>query len=94
MLLSQVVCSHPCYLVSVVAFVELISHAYDMDYWIVGLLWIIGLLVIKLQLNEPPGWMWNCLVYVEWLLRAISMVLLKECTCGLPPRNKEMMKSF
>ena len=34
-------------------------------------------------------------VYVEWLLRAISMVFSpKEYTCGLPPRNREMMKSF
>ena len=39
---------------------------------------IIGLLVIKLQPNEPPGRIGDCTVYVEWLLRAMSMVFFTK----------------
>jgi len=33
------------------------------------------------NLNETPGWIWLCLVYVEWLLRTACMVDL-TIVCG------------
>ena len=58
-----------------------------------------GCIVFKLgkinNLNESPGWIETCLDYVEWLPRAMSMVVVAwEYTCGPPPRNKEICRTF
>ena len=51
--------------------------------------------ILSTKLNEPPRW-----IDVEWFMLSGSLgpclwcFSPKECTCGLPPKNKEMMKSF